>query len=258
MTDHSEAVAGPGHNMPPEVTLADRLQEAHAAVIANLDTLAELANGAPKDIADDRQAADVADLAARAGDLRKKLDAIRKKEKDPFLTAEREVDGFFRDPIARADRIDKALMQRVTAYTRAKAEKERFEREETARKAREAEEAARRQAEEAMSAGRTEDAMADIEDAQDAARQAAEVAAAPVSASEATRIHTDGGMTVTPKTEWAFEIVDPAKVDLEALRPFIKPDAIEAAVRAFVRINKGTRQIAGVRIFEDMKATRRR
>lgn len=250
---------GIGGNSPPEVTLVDRLKEGHAAIIAELADLAELANGAPKEITSDQQAADVTQIAADAGDLRKKLDDTRKEEKEPFLTAGREVDGFFREPIERADRIDKVLMGRVTAYNKAKALRERLAREEAERIQREAADAARKAAEEAAAAGRTEDAMADLEAAVHAEDAADEIAQTPApSLADSTRIQTESGLTVSTHTEWKFEITDNAKVDLEALRPFIKPDAIDAALRAFVRINKGTRQIAGVRIFEDMKATRRR
>jgi hypothetical protein len=258
MIAHSEVTAGIGHNRPPETTLTDRLREAHTATLNELEIIAELANGAPKEITTDQQAADIVQIAADAGDFRRKLDDTRKKEKDPFLNAGREVDNFFREPLERADRIDKALMQRVTVYNRAKAEHERRVREESERQARDAAETARRQAEEAAAAGRTEDAMADLEAAVHAHDKANEIAQVAPSVADTTRIRTEGGVTVSTKTEWAFEITDAAKIDLEALRPFIKPDHIDAAVRAFVKINKGTRQIAGVRIFEDMKATRRR
>lgn len=247
---------GIGGNNPPEVTLADRLKEDHGATIAALAELAELANGAPKDLADDKQVGDVTQIAADAGDLRKKLEDIRKAEKEPFLTAGREVDGFFRDPIERAERIDKGLMARVTAYNKAKANRERLAREETERKAREEAEEARRQADEAAAAGRTDDALADLEAAVHAEDKADEIAQAAPTAAETTRIHTDSGLTVSTKTEWTFEIEDYSAIPLDPLRALIKRDAIEAALRQFVR--NGNRNLAGVRIFEDMKATRRR
>lgn len=254
----SDAPAGLGHNQPPEVTLADRLKEAHAATFAKLEALAELANGAPKEVATDQQAADIAQIAADAGDLRRDLDEIRKAEKEPFLTGGREVDGLFREPIERAERIDKALMGRVTNYNKAKAARELAAQQERERSEREAADTARKAAEEAAAAGRTEDAMAELETAVHHEDKADDIAQAAPSVADTTRIHTEGGVTVSTKKEWTFEITDTTKIDLNALRDFIKPDAIEAALRAFVKINKGTRQIAGVRIFEDMKATRRR
>lgn len=59
-------------------------------------------------------------------------------------------------------------------------------------------------------------------------------------------------MKATAKTEWTFEITDPATIDLEPLRYLIKRDAIDAAVKQFVK--NGGRQLRGVRIFEKVVA----
>jgi hypothetical protein len=254
--DLSEAPAGPGHNRPPEPTLPERLAETYAAALTDLDALAATANKLPKEATTDEERDACAEGAADAATQRRALDAARIAEKAPFLKGEREVDGFFRDPLARADRIEKALTQRVTIYNRAKKKREDDARAESERQAREEAAEKQRLAEEAMAAGRTEDAMADLADAAKASDVADDIAQAPPIEPEPVRTAT--GVTITPATKWTFEITDLAKVDLEALRPFIKPDAIEAAIRAFVRINKGGRQITGVRIFEDDTAKIRR
>ena len=255
-TDHSDDPRlGIGGNKPPAVTIADRLKETYAKQFAEVDEIAELANGAPKEIENAEQAAAVADIAASAGSGRKALDEARKVEKDPFLQGGRDVDNTFRDPIDRLDRIDKALMQRVTAFNRKVAEAERQAREQLEREQREAAAAAQRSAEEAMKAGRTDDAMAELQDATFATERADEIAQAPA-IHDAPRIQTASGLTVGSRTEWTFEITDYDAIPLDKLRALIRRDAIEAALRQFVK--NGNRELQGVKIFEDMKATRRR
>lgn len=250
-----EARHGIGGNNPPEVTIVDRLKEAYAKQFAEVDDIAELANGAPKELENEDQVAAVTDIAASAGAARKTLDDARKIEKDPFLQGGRDVDNTFRDPIDRCERIDKALMGRVTAFRRKQAEAERSAREQAEREAREAAAAAQKAAEEAMKAGRTDDAMADLADATHANDLADEIAQTP-SIAEPSRIQTASGLTAGTRTEWAFEITDYDAIPLDKLRALIKRDAIEAAIRQAVR--NGTRDLTGVRIFEDVKATRRR
>ena len=72
------------------------------------------------------------------------------------------------------------------------------------------------------------------------------------SAADLVRTHTGMGVVATLKTSWAFEITDRTKIDLESLRPYLPLDAIEKAVRAYVRA--GGRELAGCRIFQDKKA----
>lgn len=255
MNAHSEeARLGIGGNNPPEITLADQLREKHAPALAKLDTLAERANKAPKEITSDEDVAALSDIAADARDERKTLDAIRTAEKDPFLKGGREVDGFFRDPIERATRIETVLTQRVTDYRREQKRKADEARAKHEREEREAAEEARRQAEKAMKSGRTEDAMAALEDAQHSEETAQTIAEAEPIKPELVR--TAAGVTAGTKTEWKFEIVDFEAIPLNTLRHLIKRDAIDAALRQFVK--NGNREIAGVRIFEDIKADIRR
>lgn len=242
-----------GHNRPPEPTLKERLAEAYADRVAAAAAIAERATAQPKEIDSDETLKIVGDIAADAQKLWKNLDTARANEKAPFLQAGREVDGYFATVLERLERIKGAMLLRATLYNRAKADKERRARDEAARKAREEEEAKRREAEQAAAAGRTDDAMADLEDAQRAAAQAAEAQAAVAApAADLTRVRTDSGTTISTRTEWTFEIVDFSKIELNALRPYIKRDAIEAALRQYVKM--GNRELAGVRIYQDEKA----
>lgn len=248
-TAHSEETAGLGHNRPPEPTLPERLADTHADALKRLDALAARATAAPKEIVTEADLATVSDIAADANVEWKAFDAERVKEKKPYLDGTRDVDAFFRDPLARANRIETALTDRVRAFKRAKKKREDDAREALEKEQRDIAAAAAKAAEEAAAAGRVEDAMADVQFASDAAAKADEIAAKP--AAEPEPFRTASGTSINSNMKWTFEITDLAKLDLEALRPFIKPDALEAAIRAFVRINKGGRQIAGVHIFED-------
>lgn len=256
MAHSDDARLGIGGNFPPEVTLPDRLAETHADALKRLDAVAERANKLPKDIVTAEDLAAVADCAADAHAEWKALDGKRVEEKEPYLKGGREVDGFFRDPLARADRIEKALTQRVTLFNRAKKKKEDDERAAAEKVARDAAAAAQKAAEDAAAAGRIEDAMADVEYASEATAKADEIAQAP--RDEPAPFTTDSGTSIGTTAKWTFEITDLAKLDLEAIRPFLRTPAIEQALRDFIRINKNARQIAGVRIFEDDTAKIRR
>ena len=254
-TAHSEELASLGHNQPPEPTLAERLAEVTAPLLAELDALADLANKAPKEVTTEQDVVDVTKIAADAGAMRKLLDTTRTREKEPFLQGGRDVDNHFRQPIERADKIDKALMARVTAFRRKQAADAAAARAEAERKVREEAEVARREAEAAAQAGRTEDAMAALEEAVHADDRADDIAQAEA-VDPAPKLQHESGLTAGVATEWKFEIVDYDAIPLDKLRALIKRDAIEAALRQFVK--NGNRELAGVRIFEDIKATRRR
>lgn len=250
--------AGLGHNQPPEVPLADRLKEEHAEALAMVDAIAAKATAAPTEIETEDQKAALTDIAAEAAKHRKVVDGTRIAVKAPFKKAVDDIDGFFRGPIDRLERIDKALMQRVTAFDRAKVAREREAARRKEEEARKAEEAARQEAQQAATAGRLDDAMAALEDAADAGAAARSVATAAPNTADSTRVTTAGGVVASAQTEWTFEVTDRTAVDLNALRDFIAPDDVDAALKRFVKINKGTRQIAGVRIFEDVITRRRR
>lgn len=98
------------------------------------------------------------------------------------------------------------------------------------------------------------DTAAADQEAADRAAQVAMQAARETQAKPAdmarTRSSGPKGGIATLVTSWDFEVTDYPKVDLEALRPFLKRDDVEKAIRTFVRINKGSSQIEGVRIFE--------
>jgi len=254
----SDVPAGIGHNQPPGPTLADILKERFGPAFELAEKIANEANGHPQKIADPAAKEAAIETAAKAAKLFKEVDNTRKEVKAPFKEAVDAIDGHCRDPLARLKRIDEVLMSRVTAYDRAviaqQREAERLAQEEARRR----EEAAREEAEQAAKAGRMEDAIAALDDANAAATDRAMTIAEAPTAADATRVQTAGGTMASAGTEWTFEVTDRAKIDLNMLRDFIAPDDVDAALKRFVKINKGTKEIPGVRVFEDVKTRRRR
>jgi hypothetical protein len=247
----AEAVIG--HNQPPPVR--DILTEKYAGLLSEVERIAGLANDAPKKVDSDTALAQAGDLVKGARQLVKRLDAARTSEKEPHLTAGREIDAFFKVWTERLDRIAKIIEDRATEWQRAKAAEARRLADEEAR--RQAEEAARqreiaRRAEEAnrpATAAKHEDRA---EAADDQAQRAQAIASS--SAADLTRIRSSTGTVVSARQEWAFEITDYAAIPLDVLRPYLARADVEKAIRSHVRINKNTVPIPGVRIFEDVKA----
>lgn len=193
-------------------------------------------------------------LVKDAGALARQADEVRKREKQPFLDAGRDVDAFFKAHLDRLERIRKAFEAVATDYQRKMAAEARRKAEEEARKAREEEAARIEAARKAEADNRSKHAENHAAKADAAAERAqAAEAVASASAADLTRQRTESGILATAKTEWAFEIVDYAAVDLNALRMCFKRDDVEKAIRQAVK--NGVRDLAGVRIFEDVKAT---
>jgi hypothetical protein len=242
-----------GANQPPP--LRDILAENHAGLIAEIDPLAERANAAPKDIAGDSDITAIGDIVVDARKLSRRLDQAREAEKRPHLEAGREIDGYFKAMVERVDRIAAVLQKRADDYQRARAEEARRAREAEARRIREEEERQRRIAEEEAARNRPVAAEKHQAKAEQAADRAAEVeASAQASAADLTRVRSETGTVASARTSWNFEITDYSAVPLEKLRPYLARADVEKAIRSFVRVNKGAEQLAGIRIFEDIKA----
>jgi hypothetical protein len=252
--ENPRAVAG--DNAPPPLTLKDRLKADYAARVVELNALVAHANDAPKTVGSDADDLAVSAVVVEAGKLWKVLDAERTREKRPHLDANADIDNFFSAFLTRADRIKVVLTQRVTDYKNAKIEAARRAAAETARLARE--ESSRLLAEAAAaekSAGPKTDAPAlglfQAEAAELKAQTFDDRAAAPASELGRTR-----GIDVasSAKIEWLYEITDLDGVDLAALRAFIPRADIDKFIKAYVRINKGDKPLAGVRIYSSAKA----
>lgn len=229
------AAATIGHNAAPPIVqqIQEELAEAHAALVKRRDDLLAAAERAPKEIGDDDTAGKVGDLIKLIGAAIKASEGARVAAKEPHLEAGRAVDGWFKkitDPLAAAKtQVEKA----GNAYLQKKEDVERRRREEEARAA---EEAARA----AAAAMQTEAQLDQAVAAEATAAKAAE--AVQAKPAELSRTRGDFGSVGSLRTNWDFEIVDANAVPRIYLQ--INEGAIRAAIKA------GTREIAGVRIFQ--------
>jgi undecaprenyl pyrophosphate synthase len=247
-----------GANNPPVEAnaLRDRLIEDNDDLIRRKEELLAGAARVP-DVTDDEMAGKVSDFIKQLTGFVKVADNKRVAEKEPFLSAGRTVDGFFKalsDPVEAAK---KAVERKLTGYLQEKANRERREREEAARIAREE---AERQAAEARRKAEAMKADADLAaalEAEQAAQQRAAEAAkaeksAAANAADLSRTRGDYGAVGSLRTTWDFRNLDRDALDLESLRQHLPLDALEKAVRSAIKA--GVRELRGVEIYEAQHA----
>jgi hypothetical protein len=224
--------------------------------------LVEAATRVPDSIDDDETSGRAQDFVKQLDAHRKRAESLRVDTKEPYLNAGRLIDGFFKAQIAPVDKAKKEITARITAYLRRKEAAERAAREVEAAKARER---AEREAAEAAKAAEAEAlkdeaalaAAIEKEEAADAAKADAVIKATEAAASTAELSRTRGelGSLASLRTVWICDpdSINRAALDLEALRPYFTANAIEQAIRAYIRA--GGRELRGARIYESKEAT---
>ena len=245
-----------GHNQGPQddgEALRERLAEQHAALKRRAGDLVAAEARMPE-IADDASAGKAGDFIKQLAAAAKAADSARVAEKEPFLAGGRTVDGWFAKLKEPLDQVKRRVETKLSAYLRAKADRERREREEQARIA--AEEAKRKEAEalaaaslpvsQAFGDAKVDQAIQAQADAMEAAK------AAEAKPADMARTRGDMGAVATLRQEWTFDGLDRDQIDLEALRPHLPIDGIEKAVRAYIK--SGGRSIRGARIFQNSTA----
>ena len=242
-----------GANHPP---LAERLSIEEAELGAAVEAVATRANLLPRVIA--LGAADtVAEIGLVVRDalaLARRVEARRVEVKAPYFEAGTTIDAHFKALHKRAAAIAEAFTQIVSAH---RAETRAHEAKEALRVASlKAEEEARERAValDAERKGRERSAALAHEKADQAGRDAelAESLAQPAPlAAKTVKVEVAEGLSISTRGEWTFEITRLGAVDLAELRPYLKPEAIEAALRLAVRA--GVRQLRGVHIFQAEK-----
>ena len=258
MTDAALETPGIGDNQPPVDAnpIQDRLAEDHVDLVARRDELLASAARTPETVEDEETNKRFATLAKLLAALVKKTETGRVGEKEFFLEGGRQVDGWFRqitEPVKKA----KALIEtRQTEWQRKVAAEERRRRQEEERLAREEADRLAREAAAKGMAARDAKTLDDAVAAEAAAKQAAadaEVAAKAAAAKPAdlSRTRSDEGAVASLKTWWDFRDIDRSRLDLEALRQHLPTDALEKAVRSFVKV--GGRELDGVVIFENSR-----
>lgn len=241
------------HNNPPP--LPEILAENYAALFAEVEAIAVRATSAPKKV---KNAADVEAVGVIIKDakaLAKKIEGARVLEKEPHLTANKQIDGTFKPPTDRLGNIATVLNDRATEYQRALLAEQRRKDEEIARKAREAEQAAIEKARKAEEEGRAAvasraETRAEIEadKAADAERRA------EASNADIARQRMASGGTAGVRTTQKVRITAIAELNLGPLGPYIDREAVQKAANAWLRVTKGAETMAGLEVFDDVQA----
>jgi hypothetical protein len=284
MSDSENPRAVIGGNFPPvptPVEIKELLKDSFARTVDGIKDIAARVTALTKPIHNDDELRAASDTVKQMRSARADWEMSRVGAKSPYMDAERAVDGYFVPVRDRMDALLRELEHHCSVYLREKEATARAAREAEARKLREDEERRRqeaeraRQAEEAarLKAEQAKTAKARERAEQEAAVQAARAAAAKASAdamdsaatlaegqaessrsAEFARTRGDRSLATLADT-WSFEVEDWNVLQYDGpLRPFISRDAIEKAIRAFVKVNKDKAQLPGVRIFADRKA----
>jgi hypothetical protein len=251
----NQTAAAIGHNKSPST--ADILKEKHAPIFERAKrVLAKLkrADLDPKTIED---CAKLEDLFGEARDVANDADAIRTSEKEEPLKVCKEIDALFngevRDTLGTdpkmgglARRVLQAAADRRLAITR----EEQRRREAEATRLRQEADKLEAQAKTQEEAGKTKQAdvtLAKVDDLDRAADAAQAAAAAPVE--EASRARTASGRSVAVGAKLVCTGVVRTELDLEALRPYFKQDALVDAVNAALKMGAFT-ELKGAGIIE--------
>lgn len=243
-------IIGIGHNSAP---LKDMLAASYADMAKEIDEAVAAADRAPAVVENDTVCGKVADLVKDLRNLRKQAETGHDDEKRPFLNAGRDVDDYFRAPMANADAAIKSLLARQAPYLDAKDKAARAAAKAAEDAAREAATAKLLEAERAQDAGEFDTADT-LLNAAAIAEEVAETAALTQSAKAAdlTRMYSRGGSVTSLRREWTFTVENRDAINLEAIRPYLAPADVDKAIRAYVKAGK--RELSGVKIFEQAKA----
>jgi len=190
-----------------------------------------------------------AEKAAREAEARRQREAeeARRREADAQLAAAREAERARQAAEAAAERARQAEAQAAAAQAEGRPDAN-VDVEETRRAAA----AAAQRAEEEERRVDAAVATAAANRHADEARKA-EIAAAAKPA-DLGRTRTDAGLA-TLQSFADFEVEDWDAVSLVRLRPFLKQEHIEMAIRAFVKTHGTTQTLPGVRIFTNTRST---
>ena len=250
------ALPGIGHNFPPSLAeeIIDKITSAHKSLADRGGALITALSRVPATVDDEATNAKCADFVKQIAGCIKEAESHRVAEKEPFLTAGKRVDGFFR---AITDPLEKAAVdvkRRMTIFQRAKDDAERKAREDEARRQREEAERLAREATEKAASMRKESDLDGAIRAEETAAQAAKDAEkarrdAEANAAELSRTRSAAGSVASLRTFWTFRDMDRRTLDLLTIRDHIPVDALEKAVRSYIKA--GGRELAGVVIYED-------
>lgn len=258
MTATTTATAPLGHNNPPSPIeeLTTTLESGHAHYRTTAQELRDGVNNLPPTIEDEETAKRVVDFEGQLAETWKLVEEERVRLKKPHDDMAAAVQKFFKPILDQLDASKRAAARLRIDYQQRQAAAEQKRRDEEAAAARRAKEEAERAAQEAARNARTPGQALAAEEAAKEAEQAAQVAAraekkADAPLADKSRVRGDYGTVRSLRKVWVHVIDDPTKVDLEALRLYLPDEAIDQAIRAFIRA--GGRKLAGVTIREDVR-----
>lgn len=250
-----------GHNMPPSdlEILKSKLAENNEKALKRAQALIDAADRVPANIGDQDTSDKITDLEKQITVCIKALGEGHEKEKRPYLELGRIVDGFFKDPISTLEAAKKRVKAIQTKFLVDQTEKERKRRAEIAAKEKAERDAKLAEAAKLEEQGQKSKADAVLERAVQHDDDAAffEGAAEQRGVTVAASVGEMTGSKTSLRYTWTGEITSRDDLDLEALRPYLKIEDLQKALNAFVKANKGTRQIKGAKIWEKPEATTR-
>ncbi len=235
-----------GHNAPP-----DPIQELKDLLFAetikerNNITVLDAQVSRITEITDEVAAAAATDLLSQIQKATKDYDKKRDDRKRPFMSQSNAVQDFFKDGLNQLDVLKAKISRPLTSYAKKKADEERERQAEISRQLQaEAEEKARK-ARELEKVGLPEHAEVQM-------REAVKIEAQAIKAGNQTtaQLSTVRGVSAMSglRKRWVAEIFNKDELDLERLRPYLKPEHLQVALNAYM--NAGGRVIKGGRIFE--------
>ncbi|MEH6474445.1 MAG: hypothetical protein V7727_02095 [Sneathiella sp.] len=239
----------PRNTKPKKETLDQLLARRSADITKKAQDVIDGVDRMPEIIEDDAKADMATGYISQIKKIAKEADNTRIEINAPYLNATNKINALFnagiRDPLNRAT---KTAEDRLLPYTTMK----EAQAEEVARLARvKAQEEADKAAEEAerlAAANKPFAAQEALIKSEKKVEEAFKVGRAPTGP---TIRSSFGGATASTKKEWTGEVENVLELDLNSLRMLIPADALERAVKAFVKA--GGRKLAGARIFEKSK-----
>lgn len=253
-----------GHNISdPAQSVTDRLELDFGEMLTSTETLLDEAAVLPAIIESNDDVSLIGGVVKKLRDHWKRGEAQRQAEAEPYLQAKAAVDNFFKRRITEpADAMGRKLNNRLDIYKQRELAAERARREAEATAARKAAmeaERARQDAELALRRARSNrtaeerasEAEAAIVEAEMAAVKAETTALASLQKASkivGERFEGDRSGKVTMRKVPVVLIEDTTKLDLEALRPFLKREWLEQALRAWAKSTNHEQQMPGATV----------
>jgi hypothetical protein len=266
---------GIGGNFPPNDSenLKQTLGESNADMIARARELYEIAKNTAPTCEDEETASLITDRVKMIASCKKSLEAKRVEAKEPYLTLERTVDGYFKPITEGLDNAKRKLESVLGVWLQRKAAEERRRREEEAARQRQEAEAAaveaarlEQQAREAHDAEMQTLAAASQKQAEQKLTEAVVVEKQAVKSEQAAQArpsqlaatHGDYGSRSSLRTVKVARIVDRAQLGLGPLGPHLSEAHIQIALNSWMKANwvddKSPPELAGASFTMESRA----